>query len=98
MVRAALLLLALGAGDWPMFRGPNAAGLSGDKDLPVEFGPSKNVVWKTALPPGHSSPSVAGDKIFLTAHENEKLFVLALDRSSGKILWRREVSRPRKER
>ena len=97
IVRAALLLLALGAGDWPMFRGPNATRLSGDKDPPVEFGPSKNVVWKTALPPGHSSPSVAGNRIFLTAHENEKLFVLALlarsyrlnayDVRTGVVVW-----------
>ncbi len=97
-MRATLLLpLALWAGDWPQFRGPNASGISDDSKIPVEFGPRRNVVWKTALPPGHSSPAVAGDKIFLTAVEDEKLFTIALDRTSGRILWRREASRPRRQ-
>jgi outer membrane protein assembly factor BamB len=47
------------------------------------------------VPPGNSSPVIAGDRIFLTAHEGGKLFTLALDRASGKILWRREAPRPR---
>ena len=44
------------AADWPQFRGPNAFGVSDTTGLPTEFGPAKNVVWRTALPPGHSSP------------------------------------------
>jgi outer membrane protein assembly factor BamB len=74
--------------DWPQFRGPNAAGVSADTNLPAAFGPQKNVVWKTSLPPGNSSPAVAGERIYLTAVENEKLFTIALDRATGKILWR----------
>src|ERR1044072_5233147 len=69
---AALALLASGtcaAEDWPQFRGPNASGISDAKKLPVEFGPEKNVVWKTQLPPGHSSPVIFGDRIFLTGAE-----------------------------
>jgi outer membrane protein assembly factor BamB len=85
------------AADWPQFRGPNASGVSDETRLPIEFGPDRNVVWKTALPPGHSSPSVAGDKIFLTAIENDKLYTIALQRATGRILWRREAPRPRKQ-
>jgi len=85
------------AADWPQFRGPNASGTSDETNLPVEFGPEKNVVWKTATPPGHSSPVVAGDKIFLTAFEGEKILTLALERASGRILWRREAPRLRKQ-
>ena len=52
---ASLLTGALGfASEWSQFRGPNAAGVSESTRLPVEFGPDTNVVWKTALPPGHS--------------------------------------------
>jgi outer membrane protein assembly factor BamB len=91
-----LLLTALAfASDWPQFRGPNASGVSDDTKVPVEFSPDRNVVWKTALPPGNSSPAVAGDKIFVTAFEKEKLFTIALDRLTGRILWRREAPRPR---
>ncbi|HKW96307.1 MAG TPA: PQQ-binding-like beta-propeller repeat protein [Bryobacteraceae bacterium] len=86
------------ASDWPQFRGPNARGVSETTGLPVEFGPSKNVIWKTALPPGHSSPVLTADRIFLTAFDAEHLYVITLDRSTGKILWRREVPRPRKQK
>src|SRR5262245_18073565 len=54
--------------EWPRFRGPNGTGVSGATNLPVEFGPEKNVVWKTSLPPGHSSPVLARTRIYLTAH------------------------------
>src|SRR4051812_45268450 len=89
----ALLLFA----DWPQFRGPNASGVSEETNLPIEFGPDKNVVWKTALPPGNSSPAIAGNRIYVTAVENDKLFTIALDRATGRILWRRESPRPRKQ-
>jgi outer membrane protein assembly factor BamB len=91
-----LTAAAMGA-DWPQFRGPNASGVSEESKLPVEFGPDRNVLWKTTLPPGHSSPAIAGQKIFVTAIENEKMFTIAMERSSGRILWRREAPRPRKQ-
>lgn len=86
--------IAVIAGDeWSQFRGPNGTGVSDTKDLPTEFGPNKNVVWKTELPSGHSSPVLTRDRIFVTAHDKEKLYVIALDRQTGKILWQREVPR-----
>jgi outer membrane protein assembly factor BamB len=87
---------------WSRFRGPNGTGVSPTSGLPVEFGPDKNVVWKTPLPPGHSSPVLTATRIFVTAHtpekEQYKLFVICLDRQSGKELWRREVPRVLKGR
>ncbi len=85
------------AADWTQFRGPNSSGVADDTGLPVEFGPNKNVIWKTTLPPGHSSPVFSKQHIFVTAHEGEKLFTFALDRSSGRIAWRREIPRARKQ-
>ncbi len=92
-----LSLIALGAADWDRFRGPNGTGTAGDEPLPAEFSPSKNLLWKTPLPPGHSSPILSGERIFLTAWENDKLLVLSLDRATGKIQWRREAPRARQE-
>ena len=60
------------AEDWSMFRGPNGSGVSTSTGLPEDFGPEKNVVWKTALPPGHSSPVLTKDRIFVTAFERTK--------------------------
>ena len=79
---------------WPQFRGTNACGLSLDQHaLPVEFGPH-SALWVTPLPPGHSSPCIWGDRIFLTAFDRDaqQLQTLCLDRADGKILWRRSAS------
>jgi len=90
---------AVAAEDWSQFRGPNGTGVSMTTGLPLEFGPDKNVVWKAPLPPGYSSPVLTRNRIFLTAHshekENHKLFVICLDRQTGKQIWQREVPRSR---
>jgi outer membrane protein assembly factor BamB len=100
--------------DWPRFRGVNGAGVGvSTRVLPDEIAPGKNVVWKTPLPPGHSSPVLYGDHIYLTAaelgkdadagrdkivDEGGRLFTYCLRRKDGSVLWRREVPRPRLER
>ncbi|MCI0660295.1 MAG: PQQ-like beta-propeller repeat protein [Acidobacteria bacterium] len=81
--------------DWTQFRGPNASGVSNNEGLPIHFGPDQNVIWKTQLPPGHSSPVLTQNRVFITGYENNKLFVICLDRASGKIIWQREVPKPR---
>jgi hypothetical protein len=54
--------------DWPQFRGPDGQGHTEATNLPVEWGPDKNVVWKQAIAgQGWSSPVVQGENIFLTA-------------------------------
>src|SRR4030095_1405448 len=78
------------AGDWTRFRGPNGSGVSEDGALPGEIGADKNVLWKTALPKGKSSPVITADRIFLTGHENGRLLTLALQRREGEPLWREE--------
>ena len=80
--------------DWAQFRGPNATGIAkGAKAPPIEFGPAKNVLWKTPVPSGHSSPVYWGNRIFLTAFDAEKkqLLVMGLERATGKELWRQDV-------
>ena len=45
------------AESWPRFRGVDGSGLAApESKLPTEIGPDTHVVWKIALPPGHSSP------------------------------------------
>lgn len=83
--------------DWSRFRGPNGTGVSTATNLPTEFGPDKSALWKTSLPEGHSSPVLTRNRIYITAcagdKKSGKLFVIALDRKSGKELWRREIPR-----
>jgi outer membrane protein assembly factor BamB len=85
------------AGDWSGFRGANASGIADSDAPPVEFGPSRNVVWKTPMPPGNSSPVLSKDRIFLTGYEGADLLTLCLSRADGKLVWRRSLPAGRKE-
>ncbi|MBM4039927.1 MAG: PQQ-like beta-propeller repeat protein [Planctomycetes bacterium] len=61
------LMSAAGEGDWPEFRGPGGDGLSRSANPPIEWGESKNVAWKVAVPgKGRSSPVLLGDRIWVT--------------------------------
>jgi outer membrane protein assembly factor BamB len=88
------ILLAI----WSGFRGPNGAGVDAEsRGLPAEIGPDKYVVWKLALPAGSSSPVLTRDRIYLTGSEGGELLTIAIDRSSGRVLWRRPLAPPRSE-
>lgn len=86
---------AAAAVDWLRFRGPNGTGVADGPALPAQFGAAKNLAWKASVPFGRSSPVVTADRVFLTASEGDKLVTLALDRKTGKTLWRRDVQRAR---
>jgi outer membrane protein assembly factor BamB len=89
-------VLAPGA-DWPQFRGPNATGIAAsDATPPTKFGTAK---WKTPLPLGHSSPTVWGDRIFLTSFDpaTKKLELICVAAQNGAILWRRTAPAPQIE-
>jgi len=102
----ALLFLVptFAAGDWLQFRGPGGLGVAADKNLPITWSDSANLLWKTALPgPGSSSPIVVGNKIFVTCYTGYgleandpgaiaklKRHLVCLDQQ-GKILWTRDV-------
>ena len=83
--------------EWTRFRGPNGSGVSPDSGFPIEFGKDKNVVWRTPVRSGKSSPVLTERHIFLTAFEDGKLFTQCFDRKSGKLLWERSEPRPRLE-
>ncbi len=81
-----------GEEEWSRFRGPNGSGVSQAGQLPVEFGPDRNLIWRTPLPAGNSSPVLTRDRVFVTGAENGKALVLALDRATGRPLWKRAVT------
>ena len=80
---------------WPQFRGANASGIAdGTASTPLEFGATKNQLWKTLLPAGHSSPAIWKDRIYLEAVDPgaKKLETIALDRATGQIVWRQATT------
>jgi outer membrane protein assembly factor BamB len=102
VIRPACLLvlgaLLLGVGeDWPRFRGPNGAGVGDERPFPARFGPVENLIWRTPLSPGHSSPVLSADRVFVTAVANGSLSTLALDRNTGRIVWDARTPRPRQQ-
>jgi len=82
------------AENWPGWRGPRGDGTSLEKNVPVRWSSTENIVWKVPIPgKGHASPIVWADRIFVvTALEKQKQRVLlCLDRNSGNIIWQRVV-------
>ena len=96
---------------WHGFRGPNAAGVAGHAQPPLEWGDAKNVLWRTRIPgAGSSSPIVAGDRVFVTCYagygmdpddpghlDNLRRAVVCFDRKTGNILWQGTVPATVKE-
>jgi len=78
------------AEQWSRFRGPNGQGVSSQTGLPTQWGVEKNIAWKTEIPgEGWSSPIVWDDHVFLTTatEDGKECHVIAVDRTTGKILW-----------
>lgn len=89
-----IVTASLRAGDWPSWRGPRGDGTSDETDVPLKWSASENVLWKTPIPgKGHSSPVVAGDRVFVTTclEKEQQRVLLCLDRRDGKIRWQRVV-------
>jgi len=97
LVCVSLLTHTLSAQDhvWPQFRGPNCSGIAAEGEKPpITFGPQRNVLWKTPLPLGHSSPCIWGDRIFVTGCDKSKkeLYVVCVDRKTGSIRWEKTIA------
>ena len=84
------------AEDWTRFRGPNGSGIAGGTGFPTEFGPDKNVRWKSPMRPGKSSPVLTSRRVFLTSYSDDRLYTQCFDRETGNRLWERSIERRRK--
>lgn len=82
---------------WTRFRGPNGNGRLPEWGLPARLDPVKDQLWRTPLPPGHSSPVLFEGRVFLTALDGEALCTYCLDADDGEVHWRRVAPRPRKD-
>ena len=58
-----------------------------DADVPVHFGPDSNVLWKTPVDEGQSSPVIWGDRIFLTTSSPDDEEELATKREYADDDW-----------
>ncbi len=92
------LAIAMGQGagsdSWNEFRGASSDGHSAAKGLPAIWSETQNVRWKVPIPGrGWSTPVVWGKQVWLTTatEDGQKMYVVCVDRESGKTLLNREL-------
>jgi outer membrane protein assembly factor BamB len=92
--------------DWMQFRGLHSAGISQDKNVPLKWSDSENLVWKVALPgPGSSSPVVLGESVFVTCYSGYGVpksnggslatlarHLVCVNRADGKLQWTKSIA------
>jgi outer membrane protein assembly factor BamB len=81
---------------WPEFRGPTGQGHSTERDAPLEWSESRNVLWKTPVQGrGWSSPVVERDRVWLTTAVSGRggtsLRAIAFDVETGREVLNVEV-------
>ncbi|MEK6238909.1 MAG: hypothetical protein N2C14_29695, partial [Planctomycetales bacterium] len=91
----ALVLIngAASGADWPQFRGPTGDGISPEKNLPANWSANSGIAWSAPLSGrGNSSPAVTKNRVDLTSQDaDDSLWVLSLDRKTGKMLRKTQV-------
>lgn len=82
--------LAMLAGNWPGWRGPDGNGICPEQNLPLRWSTNENIRWRVPLPDrGNSTPIVWGGRVLITQaieRENRRT-VICCDRRDGKLLW-----------
>lgn len=82
---------------WPMFRGFSGLGTCTFENIPDAWdgASSKNILWKSNITlPGHNSPVVWDDHIYLTGATKEKQQVYCYSSETGQLLWTGDVPIP----
>ena len=94
LVAALLIGSSATAQDWTRFRGPGGQGHGEGTAIPSSFD-AKAYRWRVELAgPGHSSPVVWGERLFLTTADPEagKRWIVCHGTGDGAELWRTEVT------
>jgi outer membrane protein assembly factor BamB len=87
---APLATAAESAENWPQWRGPTRDGFVAGADWPTKLDKDHLIsFWHVDLGPSYSGPIVAADRVFVTETKDAKNEVVhALDRATGKELWK----------
>ncbi len=92
LVAQCLLLVAVGADDWPEVQGRGRQGLWNETGVLRTFPPAGlTIKWRTPVCVGHSGPAVADGRVFVSDCKRLKPGgierVLCLDEQTGAVLW-----------
>jgi outer membrane protein assembly factor BamB len=95
LVLAVVAAITVSADNWPAWRGPQANGISSEKNVPLKWSTQENIAWKLPMPSrSGATPIVWGDHIFLnvaTAMTSGDLELWAVDRKSGQPMWKKPL-------
>jgi outer membrane protein assembly factor BamB len=79
---------------WHRFRGRAGAGICPFTRIPAAWNgkTGQGILWKAEIPlPGHNSPVVWQDRVFLSGADENRRQVYCLDTASGQRLWTGDV-------
>lgn len=82
------------AADWPGWRGPGRDGQVSGYTAPAKWPEKLTPGFKVEVGLGHSSPVVAGDRVFIHSRQGDDEVVSALALADGKVLWRKTYPAP----
>jgi len=82
------------ASDWPQWRGLNRDGGGAAFTEPAVWPEKLTARWKIAVGGGHSSPVLAGERIYLHSRQQENEIVSAIDAATGKVIWQDRYAAP----
>jgi outer membrane protein assembly factor BamB len=78
---------------WPRFRGPGGLGQAPTQHPLLPGVDGAVILWKTRLPlPGKNSPVGWGNVIFLAGATETDRAVMAVEASTGKLLWQTDIA------
>ena len=88
-----MMILLLLLQDWPQWLGPTRDGVSTERVAPWKDAPA--VLWKVPAGEGHSSPIVAGGRVYLhtKVKDKDEEAVAAYDVATGQELWSKTYPR-----
>jgi len=75
------------AQDWPQWRGPNRDGVVASFTAPKVWPDKLKTVWRVQAGIGHSSPVVAGRRVYLHSRQEENEVASCFDLDTGKLIW-----------
>lgn len=88
-----LLLVTQAEAEWPQWRGPHRDGtVRSSGPWPAKLDePTLSRRWNVPLGPGYSGPLVASNHVYVTEAKDQAYeAVIALDRETGRELWRHQ--------
>lgn len=94
LILSLLLSPVIPADDWPQWRGPQRDGVLTTRAAPASWPEQLKLRWKVTIGEGHSSPILAGGRIYAFTRQQGKEFVLSVDPENGKVIWRQFYTAP----